>query len=236
MFPIKDDQPRYSTPYVNGFLIGLNLVIYLFQFLNELTASERSYRLFLEQFSVVPAHLIAALAAGPQYWLAGVFVPILTSMFLHGGWMHVLGNMWFLYIFGDNIEDYFGHFTYILFYLLAGFIAMATQVAIYPNSHVPTVGASGAIAGVLGAYFILYPRARVLTWFFVFVFYLPAWVMLGYWFVLQFLSGAATLSLASAGRDVGGVAVWAHVGGFVAGAAMVKIFPERRRRSPYSYR
>jgi membrane associated rhomboid family serine protease len=157
-------------------------------------------------------------------------------MFLHGSWMHVLGNMWFLYIFGDNIEDYLGHFKYLTFYLLAGLIAMGTQVAIYSHSNVPTVGASGAIAGVLGAYFILYPRARVLTWFFVFVFYIPAWVMLGYWFVLQFLAGAATLSVAQTGRDVGGVAVWAHVGGFVAGMVMIKIFTERGKRSPYAYR
>ena len=113
---------------------------------------------------------------------------------------------------------------------------MATQVAIYPNSTLPTVGASGAIAGILGAYFILYPRARVLTWFFVFVFYVPAWIMLGYWFVLQFMAGAVTLSVAQAGKDVGGVAVWAHVGGFVAGLVMIKLFPERSRRTPYAYR
>jgi membrane associated rhomboid family serine protease len=115
-------------------------------------------------------------------------------------------------------------------------LAMSTQVAIYPQSSLPTVGASGAIAGVLGAYFILYPRARVLTWFFVFVFYIPAWIMLGYWFALQFLSGAATLSVAQRGRDVGGVAFWAHVGGFVSGLVLVKVFPERPRRSPDAYR
>ena len=113
---------------------------------------------------------------------------------------------------------------------------MGTQVAIYPHSNVPTVGASGAIAGVLGAYFLLYPRARVLTWFFVFVMYLPAWIVLGEWFVLQFFSGAATLSMAQAGRDVGGVAFWAHIGGFLAGLVMIKLFPERQRRYPYAYR
>ncbi len=157
-------------------------------------------------------------------------------MFLHGSWMHVIGNMWYLYIFGDNVEDYLGHFKYLGFYLVSGLLAMATKGAIYPQSNVPTVGASGAIAGVLGAYFILYPRARVLTWFFVFVIYLPAWVVLGEWFVLQFMAGAASLSTAQMGRDVGGVAVWAHVGGFVAGVVMVKLLPERRRRSPYAYR
>jgi membrane associated rhomboid family serine protease len=232
MFPIKDDQPRYSTPYVNGFLIGLNILIYLFQSLLD----PRSYELFALQFGEVPSHLAAFLAGSPKYSPAAVVIPFFTSMFLHASWIHVLGNMWFLYIFGDNIEDYLGHFKYLVFYLLAGLFAMATQIAVYPHSNLPTVGASGAIAGVLGAYFILYPRARVLTWFFVFVFYIPAWVMLGYWFVLQFLSGAVTLSVAQAGRDVGGVAVWAHVGGFVAGLVMIKLFPERRRRNPYAYR
>ena len=218
MFPLTDDQPRYSTPFVNGFLIALNILIYFFQWSLGPVGSQQLAR----QFGVVPAHLAV--------------LPFFTSMFLHGSWMHVLGNMWFLYIFGDNIEDYLGHFKYLLFYLLCGLFAMGTQVAIYSHSNIPTLGASGAIAGVLGAYFILYPRARVLTWFFVFVFYIPAWVMLGYWFVLQFLSGAVNLSVAQAGRDVGGVAVWAHVGGFVAGMVMVKIFPARQRRSPYGYR
>src|SRR5690348_10119426 len=170
MIPIKDDQPRYSTPYVNWFLIAINILIFLFQSLLD----PRSGELFARQFGEVPAHLAAFLSGSPRYSLPEVVLPFFTSMFLHGSWMHVLGNMWFLYIFGDNIEDYLGHFKYLTFYLLAGLIAMGTQVAIYSHSNVPTVGASGAIAGVLGAYFILYPRARVLTWFFVFVFYIPA--------------------------------------------------------------
>ena len=232
MFPIKDDQPRFGTPYVNWFLIVLNILIYLFQ----ASLDPRSAELFARQFGVVPSHLSAFLAGSPKYTLPAVVIPFFTSMFLHAGWMHVLGNMWFLYIFGDNVEDYLGHFKYLVFYVLCGLIAMTTQVAIYPNSILPTVGASGAIAGVLGAYFILYPRARVLTWFFVFVFYIPAWIMLGYWFVLQFMAGAVTLSVAQAGKDVGGVAVWAHVGGFVAGLVMIKLFPERSRRTPYAYR
>ncbi len=236
MLPIKDDQPSYSTPYVTWFLIALNLLIYLFQFYLQVTLAPKSYELFVREFGEVPAHLAAFLGGSPRYSLPQVTVPFFTSMFLHGSWMHVIGNMWFLYIFGDNVEDYLGHFKYLGFYLVSGLIAMATQVAIYPQSNVPTVGASGAIAGVLGAYFILYPRARVLTWFFVFVLYLPAWVVLGEWFVLQFMAGAASLSTAQMGRDVGGVAVWAHVGGFVAGVVMVKLFGERRRRSPYAYR
>jgi membrane associated rhomboid family serine protease len=235
MFPIKDDQPLYSTPYVNFFLIGLNVLIFLFQWL-QWTTDPRAADQFARVYGEVPSHLAAFLAGSHKYSLPQVIIPFFTSMFLHGGWMHVLGNMWFLYIFGDNVEDYLGHFSYLLFYLTSGLIAMATQVAIYPHSNVPALGASGAIAGVLGAYFILYPRARVLTWFFIFVIYLPAWIVLGEWFVLNFMAGASTLPAAGMGREVGGVAVWAHIGGFLAGLGMVKLFPERPRRSPYAYR
>jgi membrane associated rhomboid family serine protease len=230
MLPLRDDQPRYSTPYITYFLIGLNLLIFLF----EAALEPASLKNLVYQFGVVPAHFTAFLAGSPKYPLVAVVLPLFTSMFLHGSWMHVIGNMWFLYIFGDNVEDYLGHFKYLVFYLVAGILAMAAQVATDPASRVPTLGASGAIAGVLGAYFILYPRARVLTWFFVFIIYVPAWIILGYWFAFQFLSGAAT-SLVYEGRSVGGVAFWAHVGGFIAGAVMIKIFPSRPRRSPYAY-
>jgi membrane associated rhomboid family serine protease len=231
MLPLKDDQPSYSTPYINWFLIALNILIFLFQ----ATLDPRSSELMDRQFGEVPAHLAAFLAGSHRYTVPQVVLPFFTSMFLHGGWEHVLGNMWFLYIFGDNVEDYLGHFKYLVFYLMSGLIAMGTQVAINPHSTVPTIGASGAIAGVLGAYFILYPRARVLTWFFVFIVYIPAWFVLGEWFVMQFLYGTASLSAAQAGRDLGGIAFWAHVGGFVAGMVMIKVFPERARRSPYAY-
>ena len=234
MLPIKDDQPRYSTPYVNYFLIGINILIFLLQWMQQVT-DPRAADMFQKQFGEVPAHLATFLSGSHRYSLPDVVLPFFTSMFLHGSWMHVLGNMWFLYIFGDNVEDYLGHVTYFVFYVLSGLFAMATQVAIYPHSTIPTVGASGAIAGILGAYFLLYPRARVLTWFFVFVIYLPAWIVLGEWFVIQFFNGAALLSM-RAGRDMGGVAFWAHIGGFVAGMLMIKIFPERKRRSPYAYR
>jgi membrane associated rhomboid family serine protease len=229
MLPIRDDQPRYSTPWVNGFLIGLNLVIFFFEF----TLDPRSLDLLARQFGVVPSHLMAFLSGSPKYSLLDVALPFFTSMFLHGSWMHVIGNMWFLFIFGDNVEDYLGHFKYLVFYIFAGLIAMATQVMVSLHSTVPTLGASGAIAGVLGAYFVLYPRARVLTWFFVFVVWVPAWIILGYWFALQFLSGTASIAL-YARQNVGGVAFWAHVGGFVAGALLVKIFGERELRYPYA--
>lgn len=229
MLPLRDDQARYSTPWVNNFLIGLNLLIFLF----EAALDRQSLNTLIHQFGVVPYHLAAFLAGSTRYPLPAIIVPFFTSMFLHGSWMHVIGNMWFLYIFGDNVEDYLGHFKYLVFYILTGLIAMSTQVAINLHSTVPTLGASGAIAGVLGAYFILYPRARVLTWFFVFVVWVPAWIILGYWFVLNFLSGTAT-ALAVQGQNVGGVAFWAHVGGFVSGALLVKVFGERRLRSPYA--
>ncbi|MGC1977771.1 MAG: rhomboid family intramembrane serine protease [Candidatus Sulfotelmatobacter sp.] len=234
MLPLRDDQPRYSTPWVNSFLIGLNLVIFFF----EATLDPRSLELLIRQFGVVPSHLAAFLAGSPRYPLPAVVLPFFTSMFLHGSWLHVLGNMLYLYIFGDNVEDYLGHFNYLVFYLLTGLVAMTTQVAVNLHSTAPTVGASGAIAGVLGAYFVLYPRARVLTWFFellILVVWVPAWIILIYWFFLNFLSGTATM-LALHRQNMGGVAFWAHIGGFISGALMIKLFPERSRRYPYAFR
>jgi hypothetical protein len=216
---------------VNSFLIGLNLVIFFFEF----TLDPRSLELLIRQFGVVPAHLASFLSGSPRYSLPAVVLPFFTSMFLHGSWLHVLGNMLYLYIFGDNVEDYLGHFKYLVFYLLTGVLAMGTHVVMNLHSTAPAVGASGAIAGVLGAYFVLYPRARVLTWFFVFVVWVPAWTILGYWFVLNFLSGTAT-ALAVQRQNMGGVAFWAHVGGFISGALLVKVFGERRLRYPYAAR
>ena len=233
MLPIRDDQVRYSTPWVTWFLIGLNLVI----FLMESALDPRSLNLVIHQFGVVPYHLAAFLAGSSRYPLPVVVLPFFTSMFLHASWMHVIGNMWFLYIFGDNVEDWLGHFKYLVFYLLTGLIAMMAQVAINLHSTVPSVGASGAVFGVLGAYFVLYPRARVLTWIFELLFlviWIPAWIILIYFFVFNFLSGTQTL-LAIHRQNMGGVAFWAHVGGFVSGAMLVKVFGERERRYPYAY-
>jgi membrane associated rhomboid family serine protease len=229
MIPLRDDQPRFSTPYVTYFLIGLNLVIFLF----ESALSPDSFKTLLYQLGMIPANMTAYLSGAGSLGLVAVLLPALTSMFLHGSWMHVIGNMWFLWIFGDNIEDHLGHFKYLVFYLVSGLGAAFAQVILNPHSRVPTVGASGAIAGVLGAYFVLYPRARVLIWFpIMFLFYLPAWVTLGYWFAMQFLSGAAT-SMAAYSDTTGGVAFWAHVGGFVAGIVLIKLLPERPRRYRY---
>jgi membrane associated rhomboid family serine protease len=232
MLPLKDDQVRYSTPFVTWFLIALNLIVYFFQS----TLDARSANLVIHQFAVVPYHLTVFLRGSPRYSFEQVALPFFTSLFLHGSWMHVIGNMWFLYIFGDNVEDFLGHFKYLVFYLLTGVLAMSAQVLVSLHSTVPALGASGASAGVLGAYFVLYPRARVLTWIFELIFlvvWIPAWAILIYWFILNFLSGTTAL-LAVHGQNMGGVAFWAHVGGFISGVLLIRLFGERRMRYPYA--
>jgi membrane associated rhomboid family serine protease len=232
MFPIRDDTPRFSTPYVTYFIIALNTVAFLFE-LSVGAQSNRALNGLMYQFGVVPVHFERALAGASNASLPALSLTILTSMFLHASWLHIIGNMWFLWIFGDNIEDYLGHFSYLMFYLVSGFAAMFTHILLNTGSNVPALGASGAIAGVMGGYFVLYPRARVMMWFPpIFFFYLPAWLVLGYWFMTQFLSGAAT-SIAGTG-EMGGIAVWAHVGGFVAGIVLIKLMPERRGRNRYA--
>jgi len=232
MIPLSDDTPRFSTPFITYFIIALNTVVFLF----ELSVGEQSHRALsslMYQFGVVPVSFERALVGSHAFSVAGLFLPLLTSMFLHASWLHLIGNMWFLWIFGDNIEDHLGHFTYLLFYLVSGFAAAVAHILLNVGSNVPSVGASGAIAGVMGAYFVLYPRARVLMWFPpIFFFHLPAWLVLGYWFLMQFLSGAAT-SIAETSQG-GGIAFWAHVGGFAAGVVLIKILPERPRRYRYA--
>lgn len=236
MIPIRDDQPRFSTPYVTYFIIALNVVVFLFELAVQMQGP-RALNSLVDQFGVVPHHFELALAGSSRYDIAGQSLTILTSMFLHGGWLHIIFNMWFLWIFGDNIEDHLGHFLYLVFYLVSGFAASFAHILLNINSNVPSVGASGAIAGVMGAYMVLYPKARVLTLVPLIVFFtfwwLPAWIFLGYWFLLQFLSGTAT-SIAETSSQAGGVAFWAHVGGFVAGIVLIKILPERRGRYRYA--
>ncbi len=233
MFPIRDDQPTFTKPFVNYFIIGLNVVVFLFEQWIGLE-SPRAYLAFIYEFGIVPRHVAHALGGAGDFSLAAAFLPILTSMFVHGGWMHIIGNLWFLWIFGDNIEDRLGHFSYLIFYLLCGFAAAFTHIILNLGSNLPTVGASGAISGVMGAYLLLYPRAKVLTLVVLIVFFtfwwLPSWVFLCYWFLLQFLAGAATVGETGPG---GGVAVWAHVGGFVAGLLLIKVFPARTRSNRY---
>jgi membrane associated rhomboid family serine protease len=232
MIPIRDDTPRFSNPFVTYFIIALNTLVFLF----ELSVSEQgrgALNGLIYHFGVVPWRFDHIVAAWPASSLTGLFLPILTSMFLHASWLHLIGNMWFLWIFGDNIEDYLGHFSYLLFYLVCGLAAAITHILLNAGSRLPSVGASGAIAGVMGAYFVLYPKARVKMWFPpIFFFQLPAWLVLGYWFFMQFLSGAAT-SIAETSQN-GGIAFWAHVGGFVAGIVLIKVLPERPRRYRYA--
>lgn len=232
MIPLRDDQPRFSTPYVTYFIVALNALVFLFE-LSVGMQSHRALNSLIDAFGVVPSHVTGALAGRTDLTLMAAFVPLLTSMFLHGSWLHIIGNMWVLWIFGDNIEDYLGHFTYLVFYLICGFAASIAHILLNLRSPVPSVGASGAIAGVMGAYFLLYPKARVLTLVPLIIFFtfwwLPAWIVLGYWFVVQFLSGAST-AIAYSNQTSGGVAFWAHVGGFAAGLILIKLFPERAQR------
>jgi membrane associated rhomboid family serine protease len=233
MIPLRDDQPSFSTPFINYFLIVLNVVVFLWELSMSGVESPAALNAFLMQFGVVPGHTVAVLTGHSYDSPATAVLPLFTSMFLHGGFWHLAGNMLFLWIFGDNVEDYLGHFHYLIFYLGSGIAAALAQILVNPNSMIPTVGASGAIAGVMGGYFILYPRARVLVWFPpIFLFHVPAWVMLGFWFVVQFLSGAAS-AIAVTSQTAGGIAFWAHVGGFVVGVLMIKVFRERPQRYRY---
>jgi membrane associated rhomboid family serine protease len=213
VIPLRDVIPSRTTPYVTVSIILLNALAWLY----ELSMPEDVLTRFLYVYGVVPAN----------------FSPptLFTSMFLHGSWMHVIGNMWYLWIFGDNVEDRVGHGRFIVFYLLCGVAAAAGQIAIEPGSTLPTIGASGAIAGMMGAYFVLYPRSRVLTlipWIFIQVVELPAIVLLGFWFLMQLVSAGAIAVTASA-HSSGGVAFAAHVVGFLVGAAGVFVFRKRDR-------
>jgi membrane associated rhomboid family serine protease len=236
MIPIRDDTPRFSTPYVTYFIVALNVLVFLFE-LSVGSQGHRQLNALMYEFGVVPRRYDLALAGQGNYSLSGLFLSILTSMFLHASWLHIIGNMWVLWIFGDNIEDYLGHFKYLAFYLVTGFAAAIAHILLNTGSTVPSVGASGAIAGVMGAYFVLYPKARVLTIVPLIIFFtfwwLPAWIVLGYWFLVQFLSGAAT-SIADSSQTSGGIAFWAHVGGFVAGIVLIKLMPERTHRYRYA--
>ena len=215
MIPIRDVIPSRTTPGVTVALIAFNIAVYLFQ----LMLTERGQEIFFDSFGLVPAYFSV--------------VSVFTSMFIHGGLAHLGGNMLFLWIFGDNVEDRLGHGRFFLFYLLCGSVAAAAQTALNPDSIVPMVGASGAIAGVMGAYLVLYPHSRVLM-FFPFppmLFELPALLFLVMWFVVQFLNGINQLPIFERNAISGGVAFWAHVMGFVAGLVLVLFMrrPERTR-------
>ena len=239
MFPYKDENPTVLTPVVTVGLIVLNVLVWV---LVQGVGTPQWLASSICQLGLIPGAVtgtvppgtVVPLGPGLQCVITAKpqWLTVFSSMFMHGGWFHLIGNMWFLWLFGNNIEDAMGHGRFVVFYLLSGVLAAAAQVALMPRSAVPMVGASGAISGVLGGYLLLYPRVRIHTLvflgFFATTVALPAYLMLGYWILLQLLSGATGMER--------GVAVWAHVGGFVAGMLLIKLFAKReylqRRRVP----
>lgn len=225
MLPLRDDIPSRTYPIATVALIVLNLLAFFYELA---LGSRLEYLLF--DFAIIPARYTDRDVAS-KFSVLQQAVPFLASMFLHGGWLHLLGNMWILWIFGDNVEDRLGRKRFITLYLASGFAAGLLHVFTNPGSLVPTIGASGAVAGVMGAYFRFFPHARVETvippFFFGPIFVLPAVLFLGWWFLLQFFNG--TMSVLARSGDFGGVAWWAHVGGFLFGMAMV-LFARRQRR------
>ena len=217
MIPIRDVIPSRTTPYVTIGLIAVNAIVFAY----EMTLDDRQLEPFFLYWGLVPA--------------AFSWVAVMTSMFLHGGFAHFGFNMLFLWIFGDNVEDRMGHGRFLVFYLLCGVAAALAQTGTQPDSITAMVGASGAIAGVMGAYFVLYPHSRIVTvipiFFYLHIMEVPALVFLGVWFVLQFISGVGSIAAATAGEASGGIAFWAHIAGFVAGVSGVLVFrrPERQR-------
>lgn len=227
MIPIGDSVRSRTVPYVNLAIIAANFLVFFF----ELSLGNEVDQ-FLRDWGVVPRLITDYFDHPGDYPLRVLFTPI-TAMFIHGGWFHILGNMLFLWVFGDNVEDAMGHVGYLLFYLLAGIAAATAQIWVDSSSYLPMVGASGAIAGVLGAYVVLYPRATIAAVFFPFFFwtaYVPAFVLIGLWFFIQLLSGAAAIGTAVGASE--GVAWWAHIGGFLAGLLLVWVFRGRRPTRP----
>lgn len=211
MIPIRDQIPTRRTPVVNYLLIGINILVFILIWL-----SGSSQEALVEQFAMIPSHFADGITFRD-------ILTIFTSMFMHAGLAHIAGNMLYLWIFGDNVEDSLGPIKYLLFYLAGGVLASVTHILTNPGSQLPTVGASGAIAAVLGAYLVLYPQSKIVTFiplgFFLRMTIVPAVFVLGLWFVLQLFNGVLSLGQA----DVGGVAFWAHIGGFIAGIVMAKL-------------
>lgn len=227
MFPLKDNIPAQQFPVINTGLIVVNTVVFLFEF-----AQGPEFDSLIMQHGFIPARFIWQ--QSENLFDLSRFSPVFSSIFMHGGFIHLISNMWMLWIFGDNVEDCMGHGRYLLFYLLCGTVSVFAQGVSAPDSQIPLVGASGAISGVLGGYFLTYPRARVLTMIPIFVFFymveLPAFFFLGFWFLFQFLQGYA--QQLAVGADLqGGVAWWAHVGGFGAGVLLIGFFRQRHGRS-----
>ena len=225
MFPLRDENPSRSAPIITRALIVLNAAAFIYQLM-----LGPDLHVFMYTWGMVPARVTLALRYGEES-LVAPSLTLLTSMFLHGGWLHLIGNMWYLWIFGDNVEDRLGRGRFLLFYLAAGLVAALLHYALNTDSRLPTVGASGAIAGVLGAYLVAFPHARVITLVPFFPFFqvmaLPAVVVLGLWFVMQFFSGFLSLGFGSGG----GVAWWAHIGGFAFGLIGMRLLGGRRQHT-----
>ncbi len=224
MMPIGDvEEHPMITPFVTWALIAINVIVFVLQpsipAVTDLSQIPAAIRDFYDTFAVVPARI-----AEGDNWLS-----LVTAMFLHGGWMHLAGNMLYLWIFGDNVEHAFGHVRYLLFYLVAGLVATLVQVWLFADSLIWNLGASGAIAGVLGAYMVLFPKSLVNVLVGRSIVHMPALIVIGVWFGLQFLSGANQLAMANAGSASGGVAFWAHIGGFVAGVVLAMVLGGRRK-------
>jgi len=229
MIPLRVDIFRARAAIMNGLLILANVLAFFY----ELTLSPRTGRLLVYKFGLTPSHE-QLLFARHGINLPQAVLPLFTSMFLHGGWIHLLGNMLFLWVFGGAIEEALGHFQYLTFYLVCGVGSALVHTVFNLGSKVPTIGASGAISGVMGAFIVLFPRAKVTTLIpallLFFTVKIPAYLMLGYWFLLQFFSGVASLGM----TDQGGVAWWAHVGGFILGALLVVEARGKMRRAAYT--
>ena len=221
MIPLKDRNPSYTFPFVNYVLIAANAAVFFY----ELSLGSNLDKFFVN-YGLVPSRYLDMVAHHSHFITR--YIPFFTSMFIHGGWMHIIGNMWFLFIFGDNVEDRLGHRGYFLFYILSGLAAAVIQVLSSVSSSIPTIGASGAISGVLGAYLVMFPKAKIVTLIPIFFFFdiidLSAILFIGFWFLMQFFSGIQSWGLDTSG----GIAWWAHIGGFVAGILMVPVFRRRR--------
>ena len=213
LIPLRDENPTRNTPYINYALVAANALIFIY----ELTLSPKAQAVLATTYGTVPSRFVHALSGHGNFEAA--VLPLFTSMFLHNGPAHLLGNMLFLWIFGDNVEDFFGHFGYFFFYVFCGLASGLTHIAFNLHNSVPAVGASGAISGVLGAYMLLYPRNRILTLILIFLVPLPAFVILGYWFLIQFAAGVSSFGAAA----TGGVAWWAHIGGFLTGLLITAV-------------
>ena len=241
MFPLKDDVPGRTTPFITVGLIALNVLVFLYEISLGIEGSRPGQATLelISEFGLTPCRLTGS-CVDPLPGLPSPWVTVFTSMFLHGGVFHVGGNMLYLWIFGDNVEDTLGHGRFLVFYLLSGIAAALVQTMVSPASEIPMLGASGAVSGVLGAYLLLFPHARVLTLlifgFFFRMVHIPAVIVLGFWIIVQFVSGLLTVTIsATRGESTGGGVAWfAHIGGFVAGMALLFVLrPRRDPREPY---